>query len=120
MGVLDDPSVPEVPAAVRVANQLKQQTRGTYQQLVQAFNQGAQTFWKNPRVKPSEIAAALGTDAKEVFELHGKIGALLATVKPEAIAVGLEAVGEFTYNADGSVTAADPVTPAPPAPPANG
>lgn len=117
MGVLDNPSVPEIPVAVRVANQLKQQTRNTYQQLVQAFNQGAQAFWKNPRVKPSEIAAALGTDAKEVFELHGKIGALLATIKPEAIAPGAAVVGEFSYNADGTVTAVDPVPPAPaPAP----
>lgn len=112
MGVLDNPAVPEVPAAVRVAQQLKQQVRLTYQQLVGSFNQGAQSFWKNPRATPAEIAAALGTDAKEVFELHAKIGALLATIKPEAIAAGAAAVGEFSYNADGSVT----VTP----PPANG
>lgn len=116
MGVLDNPNVPEVPVADRVAQQLKQQVRMTYQQLVQVFNQGAQAFWKNPRVKPSEIAAALGTDAKEVFELHSKIGALLATVKPEAIQPGLAAVGEFTYNADGTVTAVDPVAPAPTGP----
>ena len=109
MGVLDNPQVPEVSPAVRVANQLKQQTRMTYQQLVQVFNQGSQTFWKNPRVKPSEIAEALGADGKEVFELHGKIGALLATVNAEAIAPGASVVGEFTYSADGSVTAVDPV-----------
>jgi hypothetical protein len=119
MGVLDNPQVPEVAAADRVAQQLKQQARMTFQQLVQAFNQGAQQFWKNPRSKPSEIAAALGTDAKEVFELHGKIGALLATVKAEAIAPGAAVVGEFSYNNDGTVTAVDPVEPAP-APANNG
>lgn len=113
MGVLDNPQVPEVAPAARVANQLKQQTRMTYQQLVQAFNQGAQSFWKNPRVKPSEVAAALGADAKEVFELHGKIGALLATVSPEAIASGAAVVGQFSYNNDGTVTVVDPVEPAP-------
>jgi hypothetical protein len=119
MGVLDNPQIPEIPVADRVAQQLKQQTRMTFQQLVQAFNQGAQQFWKNPRAKPSEIAAALGTDAKEVFELHGKIGALLATVKAEAIAPGAAVVGEFSYNNDGTVTAVDPVEPAP-APANNG
>jgi hypothetical protein len=111
MSVLDNPPAPEIPPATRVANMLKQQTRGTYQQLVQAFNQGAQTFWRNPRLKPSEIAAALGTDGKEVFELHGKIGALLATVNPAAIAAGAAVVGEFSYNTDGSVTAVDPTPP---------
>lgn len=113
MGVLDNPSVPEVPVADRVAQQLKQQARMTFQQLVQVFNQGSQAFWRNPRVKPSEIAAALGTDAKEVFELHGKIGALLATVRADAVAPGSSVVGEFSYNADGSVTVVDPVLPAP-------
>lgn len=109
MGVLDSTPEPEVSAAERVARQLKQQCRMTYQQLVQSFNQGAQQFWKNPRAKPSEIAAALGTDAKEVFELHAKIGALLATVNAESIAPGAAVVGQFTMNADGTVTAVDPV-----------
>ena len=115
MGVLDTPDVPEVVPAVRVAQQLKQQTRNTFQQLVQAFNQGAQSFWAHPRAKPSEIAAALGTDAKEIFELHGKIGALLATIQPAAIAAGASVVGQFSYNEDGTVTAVDPVAPEPPA-----
>lgn len=117
MGVLDNPQVPQVPQPVRVANQMKQQARMTYQQLLQVFNQGAQSFWRNPTAKPSEIAAALGTDAKEVFELHGKIGTLLASINPESIAPGSSVVGEFSYKADGSVTVVDPVSPAPPQPP---
>lgn len=117
MSVLNPQPAPQVDPAARVAAQLKQQARNTFQQLVGVFNQGAQAFWKNPRVKPSEVAAALGADAKEVFELHGKIGALLAEIKPDAIAQGLAAVGQFTYNEDGTVTAVDPVAPAPaPAP----
>lgn len=113
MSVLNNPAPVEVVPAVRVANQLKQQARTTFQQLVQAFNQGAQTFWKNPRATPAEISAALGTDAKEIFELHGKIGALLATVKPEAIAAGSAVVGSFSYNANGTVNINEPVPPAP-------
>lgn len=110
MGILDNQNAPEVDPAVRVANQIKQQARMTFQQLVQAFNQGAQSFWNNPRVQPADIAAALGTDAKEVFELHGKIGALLATIKPEAIQPGLSVVGQFTYNQDGTVTITGPAS----------
>jgi hypothetical protein len=117
MSVLNPQPAPPVNPAVRAAAQLKQQARNTFQQLVGAFNQGAQQFWKNQRAKPSEIAAALGTDAKEVFELHGKIGALLAEIKPEAIAPGLAAVGNFEYNVDGTVVVLDPVPPAPVTPP---
>jgi hypothetical protein len=107
MGILDNQNTPEIDPAVRVANQIKQQARMTFQQLVQAFNQGAKSFWSNPQVPAAEIAAALGADAKEVFELHGKIGALLATVKPEAIQPGISVVGQFTYNEDGTVTITD-------------
>jgi hypothetical protein len=108
MSILNPQPAPQIEPAVRVANQLKQTTRQTFQQLVNVFNQGAHSFWKNPRATPSEIAAALGADAKEVFELHGKIGALLAGVKSDAIAPGMAAVGDFTYNADGTVTVMAP------------
>jgi hypothetical protein len=47
---------------------------------------------------------ALGSDAKEIFELHAKLGALIASVKPEAISEGSAVVGNFTMNDDGSVT----------------
>lgn len=104
MSILNQPSVPEVDPAVRAANMLKNQTRQTFEQMVMAFNQGSNNFWKNPRVTPQQIAAALGTDAKEVFELHGKLGALLASVKPEAVADGASVVGQFTMNEDGTVT----------------
>ena len=107
MSILHAPATPEVAPAVRVAEQLREQARRTHQQLVKAFNAGAISFWRNPRATPTEIAAALGTDAKEVFELHGKIGALLATVQPEAIAPGAGVVGQFAYNADGTVTVAE-------------
>lgn len=113
MSVLNPQPAPQIDPAVRIANQLKQQTRNTFQQLVSVFNQGAQQFWKSPRTTPAEVAAALGTDAKEIFELHGKIGALLAEIKPEAIASGLSVVGQFTYNQDGTITVAEPGAPAP-------
>lgn len=108
MSVLDEPSQPVVVPATRIANQLVQQTRNTFQQLVQAFNAGAEVFWRNPRATPEEISAALGTNAREVFELHGKIGRLLAEVRPAAIVPGMAVVGQFTYNEDGTVTVVQP------------
>jgi len=101
----------EVSPAVRAARQMVHQTKATYDGLVAAFNDGAKNFWSHPRATPQEIAAALGTDAKEVFELHAKIGAFLAEINPESIAPGQAVVGEFSYNADGSVTV--PVVEAP-------
>lgn len=104
MSVLDTPVVNEISPATRQANQIKQNVRLTFQNMVMAFNQGARQFWSNPQANPSQIASALGTDAKEVFELHAKLGALLVQVRPDAIQEGLALVGEFTYNADGTVT----------------
>ena len=107
MSILNNQPAQPVPPAEGVARQIKQQAKTTYQQLLQVFNNGARQFWQNPRATPAEIAAALGTDAVEVFQLHGKIGALLASINPAAIAVGASVVGEFTYNADGTVTVAE-------------
>ena len=92
------------PAKIAAADLIKITTQ-TYNQMVRAFNRGAEIFWTNGMgATPSEIAAELGTDAKEVFELHYKLGQLLTTVKPEAIAQGSSLVGNFTMNEDGTVT----------------
>jgi hypothetical protein len=110
MGVLDNQPAQTVQPAERAAKQIKQQAKMTYQQLLQVFNNGARQFWRNPQATPAEIAAALGTDAVEVFTLHGKIGVLLASIDPAAIADGASVVGEFTYNEDGTVTVVEPTT----------
>lgn len=95
---------PEVPSSVRVAKSLTHQAKSTYDNLVNMFNDGAMRFWQNPNATPQEIATALGTDAREVFELHGKIGTLLSTIDQQAILPGLQVVGQFSYNEDGTVT----------------
>lgn len=106
MSILDrNNETPVIPPAKMAANRLIQLTKQTYQQMVMAFNQGSQTFWKNGLgATPEDIASELGTDAKEVFELHYKLGQLIATVKPEAIEQGSSIVGNFTMNDDGTVT----------------
>ena len=107
MSILDnnDPVVVREPAAKRAARNLINQARETYNQMVSAFNNGAQTFWANSAgVTPSDIAAELGTNAKEVFELHYKLGQFIASVKPEAVIEGNSLVGNFTMNEDGTVT----------------
>lgn len=108
MSVLDTPVVNEITPAQRQANQIKQNVRQTFQSLVVAFNSGSKQFWRNPQASPSAIAAALGTDAVEVFQLHAKLGALLADVRPAAIQEGASVVGQFTYNPDGTVTVVPP------------
>lgn len=116
MSILDREFEPERLAPAKMAaNRLIQMTKQTYQQMVQSFNQGSQVFWKNGiGASPEAIAAELGTDAKEVFELHAKLGQLIASVKPEAIVEGASLVGQFTMNEDGTVTVIVPETPAEP------
>lgn len=100
------------PMAEMVAKQMVRDAKSLYDGLVGTFNEGAKKFWQNPRATPQEIAAALGTDAKEVFELHAKVGAFIASINPEAVAPGLAVVGQFSYNEDGTVTVPVAETPA--------
>ena len=106
MGILDPVTpvspTPDYPAMA--AARIRAQTRQTFQIMAQAFNAGAKLFWRHPKATAEEIAAELGTDAREIFELHGKLGALLAQIKPESIASGMALVGQFEYNDDGNVT----------------
>ena len=105
MSILDNASNPSrIPVSVVVADQIRYKTRSTFKAIVDAFNDGANSFWNNSKASPSEIAEALGSDAKEIFELHAKLGALISSVKPSAITSGLSVVGQFTTNEDGSIT----------------
>lgn len=116
MSILDrDPSNDQPPPASQAAERLIRMTKNTYDQMVMAFNHGSEVFWSNRMgATPEEVAAALGSDAKEVFYLHARLGELIGLVKPEAIAEGLSVVGEFTMNEDGTVTVLPPTTPPPP------
>ena len=103
MSILDNNVQSYTPAEI-IAKNLKNSTKQTFSMMTNAFNTGARNFWNNPRATPAEIAALLGTDAKEVFELHYALGQLIASVKPEAITAGLNLIGQFTMNEDGTVT----------------
>lgn len=102
MSVLN-PATPSKTAAELVADGLRDRARTTYLDLIRIFNGTAQEFWRNSQVSPQDIATALGVDAVEIFQLHAKIGALLAEINPAVIANGLAVVGDFSYNADGTI-----------------
>jgi hypothetical protein len=104
MSILDNNPQNELSQAELVANNLKGSTKMTFQMMVNAFNAGAINFWNNPKSTPNEIASALGSDAREVFQLHYALGQLICEVKPEAITQGLSLIGQFTMNEDGTVT----------------
>jgi hypothetical protein len=103
MSILDN--IGENSISNQVANRIKNQTRQTFQNMVNSFNEGSKTFWQNPRgLTPTQIAEALGTDAREVFELHYALGQLINNIKPESIQEGWNVIGQFTMNEDGTVT----------------
>lgn len=107
MGVLDNNSPinnSQIPSKIKIAERLKHQTKYIFQTMVDGFNSGSEIFWNNPNATPSEIAEALGQDAKEIFELHYKLGQLINNIKPESITQGLSMIGNFTMNEDGTVT----------------
>lgn len=76
--------------------------------LVRTFNEGSQRFWSNPDATPEQIADALGTDGKELFQLHARIGAILADVSPGLIAPGVAVIGAVAYSEDGRVRIVKP------------
>lgn len=105
MPLLDDIQAPVQTPAQIAADQIKEHVRQTYRYIVAAFNEGSHAFWLAPNnVLAADIAAALSTDAEEVFELHKKLGMLITSVTPAAIAPGMSAVGVVEYNEDGTVT----------------
>jgi hypothetical protein len=108
MSILDNNSQNPVDKAVRIANTIKGSTRQTFQMMTNAFNMGSKNFWNNLQATPTQIAEALGTDAKEVFELHYALGQLINSIKPESIQEGWAAIGQFTMNEDGTVTILPP------------
>lgn len=103
MSILNNPNS-LTPTAGKYSDNLKSMTYNTFRQMVLSFNMGSKMFWRNPHYTPTQLAAALGTNGKEIFQLHAKLGSLISEVQPEAIAEGLSVVGNFSYNEDGSVT----------------
>lgn len=113
MSILDatQPSNPNY--AELAANNLKTSAKNTFLMMKNAFNAGSINFWNNPRATPQEIAEKLGTDAREIFQLHYALGQLINSIKPEAIELGLSKIGQFTINEDGSVSIIVTTTPEP-------
>jgi hypothetical protein len=87
-----------------IAKSLKTQAKNIFNNMANSFIRGSKAFWQNPNATPQEIALALGPDAKELFELHYKLGQLVSSVDPLVIAEGISAVGKFELNEDGTVT----------------
>lgn len=106
MSVLDND--PQQTESEKIALGLKVSTKRIFQGMVNAFNVGSMSFWNNPRATPSEIATALGTDAKEIFQLHYALGQLISNIKPKSIEQGLSLIGQFNINEDGTVTILPP------------
>jgi hypothetical protein len=103
MSILDNVN-DEISASQQVANRIKNQTKQNFESMVLFFNEGAETFWRNPISRPTQIANELGANAREIFELHYALGQLIGNIKPEAIEEGLSKIGQFTMNEDGTVT----------------
>jgi len=107
MGILDNTVNNNnfvIPPAIRIAEEIKHHTKQTFNNVVNSYVQGTKMFWQNSSASPSEIAEALGTDAKEIFELHYKLNEFINTIKSETTTSANSIIGNFTMNEDGTVT----------------
>lgn len=111
MSILDNNSTNVLSQSDIIAKNIIESTRTTFMMMQDTFNAGSLTFWDNPGATPTEIAQALGQNAKEVFELHYALGQFLAGIKPDSISRGMEVVRQFTINEDGTVTILEDTTP---------
>jgi hypothetical protein len=102
----EQPNTPE-----EISESLKTQAKNVYNNMVGVFNRGSKMFWDNPNATPEQIASALGTDAKQLFELHYKLGQLISTVNAADMMSGASIVGNFVYEQDGRVTIVPTNTP---------
>jgi hypothetical protein len=93
------PTTPE-----QISEVLKLQAKNIYSNMVNVFNRGSKMFWDNPNATPEQIAASLGPDAKQLFQLHYQLGQLISSVNPTDITAGSSVIGQFTMNEDGTVT----------------
>jgi hypothetical protein len=86
------------------ADTLKAMTVGVYDQIVSSFNDGAMQFWASQDATPQEVADQLGINASGIFYLHARLGELAALIDPTAIQYGLNVIGTYDNNPDGSIT----------------
>ena len=91
-----------------IAESLKLQAKNIYNNMLIVFNRGSKMFWDNPNATPEQIAASLGPDAKQLFQLHYQLGQLISSVNPTDITAGSSVIGQFTMNEDGTVTILPP------------
>lgn len=104
MSILDNVNNINPESPEYIANNLKDSAARTYQLILMMYKEGIEKFWNNPSASPTQICDALGNDAKEVFELHYKLGQFISNIKPEDINNINNSIGNFTINNDGTVT----------------
>jgi hypothetical protein len=91
MSILEkDPSLDK---SFDVARSLKIKAYEIFKYLVNEFNLSSQELWSNPQgVDSQEIINALGKDAVELFDLHRKLGSLIASIDVKKIEYGLSII----------------------------
>lgn len=92
---------------LRIANRIKENIQITYQELINTQNSGIEILWKNNReLTPQEICDALGTDAAQIFKLHGILTRAIVDIATESgISPDIRTPDNaFTVNVDGTVT----------------
>ena len=105
MPVLNQSVTPAQKAASQILSIAMQQ----FQQLARSGNFGYNLIWNNPNASPMEVLAALGTNAKAVFELANlniqtiEAAAVIGGVTPPVIP-SVPSDYSLIFNADGSVT----------------
>jgi cell division septum initiation protein DivIVA len=92
--------------AETIAKAIKTEARQEFSRRRILALETARKIWENADATPAEILAALGTDAKELFQAHSLEVQTLAEKDSSIVAEIMAIIGsnQFTYHDDGTVT----------------
>lgn len=109
MGILElEDNAAQQSAAEQHAEALLSHAHGTWRRVVHSHQSGMAAMWNNlpEGVTASDVVAAMGTNAVELFELSGKLAEFIGGLDASQV-VAVPAGVSYVGNADGSVTITD-------------
>lgn len=92
----------------RTADNLRSNSAAVFQRMVQTYEQGMRTVWRNQQgLTPQEVLDSLGVDAAEALRLSRVLKQAILQANPEQKLTSVPDGKDFQINGDGTVTVVD-------------
>jgi alanyl-tRNA synthetase len=99
------PQVNKEEVLKRVANQIREKTKESFNQFVRIQKEGIEMLWKQKDVTPQEVIDFLGEDAIKLFQFHGALTEFITQVAGiDGVQVKLATPTKAFEVVDGKIT----------------